>query len=181
MMSQTKRFGYVQGTGYQAVELPYDGQELSMVVLLPEAGQYQGFEENLDSKQVETISDSLESTNIELTMPKFTFESDSVSLKETLSAMGMPIAFTGDADFSGMDGTMSLSIGDVIHKAFVAVDEAGTEAAAATAVVVELTALPEPPVKVTVDRPFIFLIRDIKTKSILFVGRVFDPSAGGGS
>ena len=91
--------------------------------------------------------------------------------------MGMPVAFTGDADFSGMTGNRDLFIADVVHKAFVSVDEAGTEAAAATAVVMELTAVPGEPVEVTIDRPFIFLIRDIETGTILFVGRIMNPSA----
>ena len=109
-------------------------------------------------------------------MPKFKFESE-FSLADTLAEMGMPIAFSDAADFSGMTGNRELCISDVVHKAFVAVDEAGTEAAAATAVVMELTAVPEPPVPVTIDRPFIFLIRDIETAAILFVGRVLSPVA----
>jgi serpin B len=93
--------------------------------------------------------------------------------------MGMPDAFLYQvADFSGMDGSRELFIGDVIHKAFVSVDEAGTEAAAASAVVLPGAAPePAPPIEVTVDRPFVFLIRDIETGTILFVGRVLDPSA----
>ena len=89
--------------------------------------------------------------------------------------MGMPIAFSYEADFSGMTGNYDLTIGDVLHKAFVSVDESGTEAAAATAVVMRLTAAPAEPVTVTVDSPFIFLIRDIETDAILFVGRVMNP------
>jgi serpin B len=89
----------------------------------------------------------------------------------------MPVAFSSEADFSGMTGNLDLFIGEILHKAFVSVDEAGTEAAAATAVVMKLTAAPEEPVEVTVDRPFVFLIRDIETGTILFVGRVMNPSA----
>jgi len=89
----------------------------------------------------------------------------------------MPIAFSGSADFSGMTGNRDLFISDVIHKAFVSVDEAGTEAAAATAVIMKLTAAPAEPVRVTIDHPYIFLIRDIETGAILFLGRVIDPSA----
>ena len=91
--------------------------------------------------------------------------------------MGMPVVFTGAADFSGMTGTRELFIGEVLHKSFVSVDEAGTEAAAATAVVMELTAIPDTQVELTVDRPFIFLIRDLETGTILFVGRVANPIA----
>ena len=108
-------------------------------------------------------------------MPKFEFES-SFALKDTLSEMSMPVAFSPDADFSGMTGNRELSITEVVHKAFVSLDEAGTEAAAATAVIVGLTAIPVEPVTINIDRPFIFLIRDIETGAILFVGRVLNPS-----
>ncbi|MCL0053158.1 serpin family protein [Dehalococcoidales bacterium] len=175
MMKQAKMFGYAEGDGYQAVELPYDGGELSMVLLLPEAGHFESFEGSLDTQQVSAILERLEHRQVALTMPKFEFES-SFSLKETLAGMGMPIAFTAGADFSGMTGNRELFIRDVVHKAFVSVDEAGTEAAAATAVVMPVS-LPVYPLEVTVDRPFIFLIRDIETGAILFVGRVVDPSA----
>ncbi len=176
MMKQTESFGYTEGEGYQAVELPYDGGELSMVILLPEAGDFKAFEESLSAQQVGAIISGLQPTEVALTMPQFEFESE-FSLKDTLAEMGMPVAFSGAADFSGMTGESELFISDVVHKAFVAVDEAGTEAAAATAVIMELTAMPDPPVEVTIDRPFIFLIRDIETGAILFLGRVMNPSA----
>jgi serpin B len=176
MMKQTESFGYTEGEGYQAVELPYDGDELSMVILLPEAGKFAAFEEGLQAQQVGDIIGNLQPTEVALTMPLFEFESE-FSLTDTLAGMGMPIAFTENADFSGMTGKPELLISDVMHKAFVAVDEAGTEAAAATAVPMELTAVPEPPLDVPIDHPFIFLIRDIETGSILFVGRVLNPIA----
>jgi len=176
MMKQTESFGYTEGEGYQAVELLYDGGELSMVVLLPEAGEFQSFEEGLQAQQICDIISGLQPTEVALTMPRFEFDSE-FSLKDTLAGMGMPIAFSSGADFSGMTGNPELFISDVVHKAFVAVDEAGTEAAAATAVIMELTAVPEPPVEVTLDHPFIFLIRDIDTGAVLFVGRVMNPGA----
>ncbi|HEY87648.1 MAG TPA: serpin family protein [Dehalococcoidia bacterium] len=176
MMRQTESFGYTEGDGYKAVELPYDGRELSMVILLPQAGQFETFEGSLDAQWVGAIVKDLKSKRVALTMPRFEFESG-FSLKEILAMMGMPLAFYGGADFSGMTGNRDLFIADVVHKAFVSVDEAGTEAAAATAVVMELTAVPETPVEVTVDRPFVFLIRDIETDTILFVGCVVNPSA----
>jgi serpin B len=108
-------------------------------------------------------------------MPKFEYDA-SLELAQTLSEMGMPAAFSlGTADFSGMDGTRNLAIGEVVHKAFVAVDEAGTEAAAATAVIMVESAAPDQPFEVTVDRPFVFLIRDVQSGTILFLGRVVDP------
>lgn len=174
MMEQTEYLGYAEGEGYQAVELPYDGKELSMVILLPAAGHFEEFASALDAERVASSLKDINPQEIHLTMPKFTYESD-FRLKETLAAMGMPAAFTA-ADFSGMDGTRNLFIGDVIHKAFVSVDEAGTEAAAATAVVVP-TAAPTQPKEVKVDRPFVFVIRDLETDAFLFVGRVVNPSA----
>jgi serpin B len=125
---------------------------------------------------MDTITNDLIYKEVALTMPKFEFESE-FKLADTLAAMGMPVAFTGAADFSGMTGNRDLFIAEVLHKAFVSVDEAGTEAAAATAVVMNLTAAPGEPVEVTLDHPFIFLIRDIETGAILFVGRVVNPSA----
>ncbi|MFC1939933.1 serpin family protein [Chloroflexota bacterium] len=174
MMRQTESFGYTEGDAYRAVELTYDGRELSMVILLPDTGQFETFENSMNYHTVEGIISELENRQVSLTMPRFEFESE-FSLKSVLAAMGMPIAFSGDADFSGMTGNKNLSIDEVIHKAFVSVDEAGTEAAAATAVIMRLTAMPEEPVSVTVDRPFIFLIRDIETGALLFIGRVMNP------
>jgi serpin B len=176
MMSQGERLKYAEGDGYQAVELPYDGDEISMVILLPDSGQFGAFEEALDAEQVEAIIESLERRQVDLTMPRFEFDSE-FSLRETLSALGMPIAFSGGADFSGMTGNRELSISEVVHKAFVSVDEEGTEAAAATAVIMPTAAPPSEEVEVTVDRPFVFLIRDIETGTILFVGRTLNPSA----
>ncbi len=176
MMRQTDGFGYGEGHGYQAVELPYDGRELSMLILLPQPGDFEAFQRSLNAQRVEEIIEILENRQVRLTMPKFEFESE-FSLRETLAALGMPVAFSGGADFSGMTGNRDLFIADVVHKAFVSVDEAGTEAAAATAVVMQMTAVPGMPVEVTIDRPFIFLIRDIETGAILFIGRVVNPGA----
>jgi len=175
MMRQAELLGYAEGDGYQAVELPYDGGELSMVLLLPQAGQFEAFEDSLDAQQVDGVIARLEHRQVTLAMPRFEFESD-FSLRKTLVALGMPVTFSGEADFSGMTGNRDLFIADVIHKAFISLDEAGTEAAAATAVVMPTAMPPEELVEVTVNRPFIFLIHDIETGSILFVGRVVNPS-----
>jgi serpin B len=175
MMHQGETLGYAEGDNYQAVELPYDGEELSMVILLPGSGQFENFEMSLDSEKLKDIISSLQYQHVELTLPKWEFET-SFQMKEVLQAMGMPIAFTEAADFSGMTGKRDLHIADVVHKAFVSVDEAGTEAAAASAVIMELTAMPGDSSVVTVDRPFIFLIRDIETGAILFFGRVVNPA-----
>jgi len=177
MMRQTESFGHTEGLGYQAVELLYDGGELSMVILLPESGWFRELEEGLDAQSVTRIIDSLSTTRVALTMPKFELESD-FDLNHTLRAMGMTLAFSGFADFSGMTAKPDLLISDVVHKAFVAVDEEGTEAAAATGVSAGPISMPPPPdVEFTIDRPFIFLIRDMDTGTILFLGRVLNPDA----
>ena len=176
MMNQTESLGYAEDADYQAVELPYDGGELSMVIFLPRDGHFKTFEETLNVKRANAIIDTIEQRQVALTMPKFEFKS-AFKLKPALAAMGMPVAFSEGADFSGMTGGHDLYISEVVHKAFVSVDEAGTEAAAATAVIMKMTALPPSLVEVNVNRPFIFLIRDIETDAILFLGRVVDPGA----
>jgi serpin B len=129
-----------------------------MVILLPAQGQFEAFEGMLDAESVQAILEDVEARQVSLSMPRFEFDSD-FSLKEALAALGMPDAFTSAADFSGMTGTRELFISEVIHKAFVSVDEEGT------------------PVEFTADRPFLFLIRDNPTGTILFVGRVVDPGS----
>lgn len=179
MMTQSESLRYTEGDNYQAVELPYNGGELSMVILLPTENEFTEFENSLNYWQADRIIGSLKYKPVKLTMPKFEFESE-FSLTQALSALGMAEAFSGGADFSGMTSNSDLFIGDVVHKAFVSVDENGTEAAAATAVMMPMSALdskPEELVSVTVDRPFIFLIRDIKTGTILFIGRILNPDA----
>ncbi|MDD5701321.1 MAG: serpin family protein [Dehalococcoidales bacterium] len=176
MMKQMKSFKYAEGSNYQAVELPYDGNELSMVLILPAEGQLPSFESALDSRQLDSIIGSLKSNPVTVTMPRFKIESQ-FSLKEALGELGMPIAFSeSEADFSGMDGKKDLFISDVIHKSFVDVDEEGTEAAAATGVIISTTSAPMDPEEITLDRPFIFLIRDNPTGSILFLGQVENPT-----
>jgi len=174
MMKQTDYFGYAKSDNYVAVELPYDGNELSMVILTNQAGNFGDFENTLKATAVKSTFDNLKNTMIALTMPKFEFESE-FGLKETLIGMGMEEPFRDSADFSGISTESDLHIDDVIHKAFVSVDEAGTEAAAASAVIVGTTSMPPEPVTVTLDRPFVFLIRDIETGAILFIGRITNP------
>jgi serpin B len=177
MMKQTKAFKYTEGDNYQALELPYDGNELSMIILLPEADQFKAFESMLNSQKVKEIIQGLQSNEVNLTMPKFKVESQ-FGLKKALADLGMPVAFSeNEADFSGMDGKKDLYISDVVHKAYVMVDENGTEAAAATGVVVGTTSMPSKIYDVTLDHPFIFFIRDIQTGAILFTGRVMNPGS----
>jgi serpin B len=174
MMSQIAELGYARAPGVQLVELPYAGEDLSMVILLPDEGEFERLAQSLDAQQVAGWLEGLQRQSLALTMPKFTFDAG-FELKDALMALGMVDAF-GDADFSEMDGTKELFIEQVYHKAFVAVDEAGTEASAATAVVVGRKAAVADQT-VTVDRPFVFLIRDIETGAILFLGQVVNPAA----
>ena len=182
MMRAEEEFRYAEGDGYQAVDLPYVGNEMSMTVIAPDRARFGEFHDSLDAALVDRIIANLGYRYVALDLPKFEFESQ-FRLGETLKFMGMSDAFDSSAsDFSGMDGRSCLAgdpgclfIREVVHKAFVSVDEAGTEAAAATAVVVQLESEKPTPVSVTVDRPFIFLIRDRETGTILFVGRVMEP------
>jgi len=161
---------YTQGTDYQAVEIPYADGQTSMLILLPDKGQFETFASTLDNTTVSAIVDGLQPAYFSVRLPKFGYESD-LALADVLSKMGMPTAFSG-ADFSGMDGTKELSIDQIYHKTFIAVDEQGTEAAGATAVVMTRMAMPP---EIRIDRPFIYAIRDGETGSTLFVGQVLDP------
>jgi len=173
MMRVKEHFPYTEGMDFQAIELPYTGDTLSMIILLPRAGMFEDFETDLSVERLDAILAQLCSEKVNLAMPKFELTSE-FSLADTLAQLGMPDAFqSGVADFSGMDGTRDLFIGHVVHKAYVSVSEEGTEAAAATGVSMVLSIPP----MMTIDHPFIFLIRDIETRTILFIGRVMDPSA----
>ncbi|MFN0147984.1 MAG: serpin family protein [Dehalococcoidia bacterium] len=177
MMRQQASFAYGRVGGVEAVELPYADGRASMVVLLPPAGGFDAFEAGLDGAGVRALLSSLKPATVNLALPKFEFTAE-FSLKEALEALGMKAAFEPErSDFSGMDGTRELFVSGVFHKAFVRVDEKGTEAAAATAVVLTGTSAPLDVVQLTVDRPFVFLIRDTRTGAILFAGRVTNPVA----
>jgi serpin B len=173
MMRQTESFGYLKAEDYEAVEMFYEGRELSMVILLPDESQFSAFEESLDSAQLQSILEQLSVQRLDLSMPKFKIDS-SFGLADTLAGMGMPDAFdVVKADFSGMTGKPDLFITNVVHKAYVDVNEEGTEAAAATGVVMGLKSMPVgEPIVVKVDHPFLFLIRDTQTGAVLFLGRV---------
>ena len=177
LMRQTDDFGYAEFPDLQVLELPYTGGEVSMVVLLPSKVDGIGeLEQELTVPNLAKWTAPLSKQKVQVFLPTFKVTSE-FSLGDTLGAMGMPDAFIyGQADFSGMDGTRDLFISKVVHKAYVDVDEEGTEAAAATAVVMTLAAaMPAEPLVFRADHPFLFLIRDNPTGSILFLGRVMDP------
>jgi serpin B len=176
MMTKSDSLGYLAGDAYVAVELPYKGDQLSMILLVPPAGGVDALERGLNASQVSALFANLERRQVALTLPKFRFEFG-LSLAQKLRTLGMEVPFTDAADFSAMTAEEPVKIGDVIHKAFIGVDEKGTEAAAATAVIIVPTSVgPGNEVQVTVDRPFLFLIRDIPTSSVLFLGRVGNPA-----
>ncbi len=174
-MHESERLGYAEGDGWQAVELPYVGQELSMVILLPAVGQFEALAQGLDAASLAAMVQGIQPTQVSLALPRFKYESG-VRLKDALSRLGMTLAFSMAADFSGMTARPELFVDDVYHKAFVGVDEKGTEAAAATAVVMDLKSMPAQPKEVRVDRPFIFLIRDVQTGAVIFLGHVVNPA-----
>ena len=169
MMSQEGDFKLARSKEFQALELPYEGNNLSMIILLPN-----------DPDKLPVLGNEIlatlefNETDVFVQLPKFKIES-SFGLSDTLATMGMPLAFNPDkADFSGMDGTKNLYIGAILHKAFIEVNEEGTEAAAATAVVMKARSIPP---QFIANRPFLFLIRENASSTILFIGRVLNPNA----
>jgi serpin B len=178
MMAQTGSFRYLDGGTFQAVEMPYHGNERAMVVLLPKQVDGLGaLEASLTEENLAGWLHALVSRRVNVGMPRFTL-SEGFELREVLVALGMADAFDpARADFSGMTGRRDHSITAVVHKAFVDVNEAGTEAAAATAVVMKraMAFMGPEPVPFHADHPFIVLIRDQATGSVLFLGRVVNP------
>ena len=178
MMHQTYGFSYAEGTGYQMIDLPYDGGELAMTIVLPAAGSFAEIRDEISDAWLTQAREAMvPDTEVALTLPKFSFTWGSESLKDPLVTLGMVDAFsTTDADFTGINPSGLLYISDVLHKAFIGVDEYGTEAAAATAVIIADSSIPDEPVSFAADRPFLFFIRDA-SGLILFAGQVMDPSA----
>lgn len=170
-LHQIADMDYAAGDGWRAVQIPYDGHQLAMVVIVPD--DLAAYEAGLTAGSLEAVAMALSHHQVTLSLPTFEFEAP-LGLKEALMELGMVDAFTDAADFSPIDGTRALSIKAVLHKGFVSIDERGTEAAAATAVVAGTTSVP-PQAELAVDRPFLFLIRDLPTGATLFVGRVVDP------
>jgi serpin B len=175
MSGEVEGVMHASGDGFEVITLPYDGDELDMLFLVPDSGRFGEVDESLSPDTLRELLGGLSPSGIGgVTLPSFDFRFKT-GLVETMRDMGMTDAFDGDADFSGIDGTRSLLITDIVHEAFVKVTEAGTEAGGATAVVVGEVSIPE---WFTIDRPFIFLIRDRETGAVLFLGRVLDPATG---
>lgn len=179
MMHQQHRFGYVENEQMQVLELPYTGYGLSMLVLLPKkVDGIADLERNLTAENLGKWESSLRRRPVIVSMPKFKIEAQ-LGLADTLKSMGMTDAFSPDkADFSGIATVEKLCISDVIHKAYVDVNEEGTEAAAATAVMMVGAAMPKPeePVTFTAEHPFLFVIWHRPSQAVLFMGRLVEPS-----
>lgn len=174
MMARRAATPYAGKNDYQAVALPYVGERMQMVVIVPTEGAFAKVEAMLDAEFASSVVSQLETTDVKLHLPRFSYDAR-LDLEQTLAAMGMPDAFDAErADFSGMDGTTHLHLSRVAHKAFVTVDEEGTEAAAATGIIVEVESMP---LEVRADRPFIYFIHDTELDLILFMGRVVNPTA----
>jgi serpin B len=182
LMQQTNRFSYTEAEGFQALQLPYEGEDLAMVVLLPRQKDGLGkLERSLTPAKLDACLGRLAPKLVEVGLPRFRFDAR-FDLAAELRAQGMKLALSPGADFSGISEADKLFLSKVIHQAFVDVTEGGTEAAAATAVVLRPPPGPGggggPQAVFRADHPFLFLIRDQRTGSILFLGRVTDPSAG---
>jgi serpin B len=176
LMYQKGKFRYLDGGDFQALELPYQGKDLSMVILLPKkADGLAALEEKLTASNLAGWLGRLHRDEVHVTLPRFKMIRE-FRLRGALAALGMRRAFApGQADFTGMSGSgRKLFVSEVIHKAFVDVNEEGTEAAAATAVIVKKEAAAEPTV-FRADHPFLFLIQDLRTGSVLFLGRLTNP------
>jgi serpin B len=179
MMYQKEKFRFADCGDILLLQLPYQGKSLSMVILLPK--KIDGIcelEKQLNPDQLDRWRKELRNQEVMVYLPRFKTTCE-FALADTLKKMGMKDAFTDAADFSGMAKYEGLYISDVVHKAFVEVNEEGTEAAAATGVTVGVTAMPAPPPMFCADHPFIFMIQDNSTNSILFIGRVADPTQTG--
>jgi serine protease inhibitor len=176
LMQQLGTFGYAQVDGLHILELPYAGDDVSMVVFLPsEIDGLAALEDSLNVESLNRWMGRLRASEVQVYLPRFEMRCG-FRLGARLKAVGMTDAFDDSADFSGIDGTLSLYISAVLHQAYVDVNEEGTEAAAATAVVMAPKGIPLPSPTFRADHPYLFLIRERTTGSILFLGRVVIPA-----
>ncbi|MDD5194682.1 MAG: serpin family protein, partial [Candidatus Omnitrophica bacterium] len=174
---ESAKLNYAETSELQILELPYAGGELSMLILLPRQDNLAPLEKSLDAGKITEWRKALSEEEVVIFLPKFKFETK-YFIADTLKEMGMLTAFTEKADFSGMTGRKDLFISDVIHQAFVDVNEEGTEAAAATGMAMGMTSFKEPNriKEFIADHPFIFIILERGTGDILFLGRINNPN-----
>jgi len=177
MMGAKSNFNYFEDAKIQALELQYSGNNYSMLIILPRNNEsVEELVKSMTQESLTTITKGLTLEKINISIPRFQF-STGYQLKQVLSDMGMPQPFSDDANFSNMTSRNDLKISDVFHKAFIEVNEQGTEAAAATAVVIRMKSIGNEKY-FTANHPFIFLIREKSTGIILFMGRMVDPTKG---
>ena len=166
---------YGEGDGWRAIDLPYTGDELSLLIVVPDDGRFDDVQAALSAGLLDQVRASLTAGEVDLSLPKFQIRTQA-GLSEALQGLGMTDAFDPNAaDFSGISTADQLYVSDVIHEAFIAVDEDGTEAAAATAVIIGTTSAPVSMIELNVDHPFLFFLQDRATGAVLFVGRVMNP------
>ncbi len=171
-MRQTFMVSYAQADGCQAVDIPYAGNNFSMLMIMPDPDTFDAFLSSLTPTILGDITSQLAAQEVDLSLPKFTF-TYTASMVPILSSLGMTDAFNpATADFSGIDGNHDLFISGVFHQTFISVDESGTEAAAATGISVSTTSVPLPQLTLMIDHPYIFFIREKQTGLILFMGKV---------
>ncbi|WP_220090125.1 serpin family protein [Micromonospora saelicesensis] len=171
------RMGYLEGDGWRAVDVPYAGDGLAMAIVMPTRDDLAAVEASLDATWLGALLTGFRITDVELRLPRWTFRLPA-ELGAALGSLGMPTAFTSQADFTGMSTDPALCIDDVVHETFIGVDEKGTEAAAASAVIVRPPSIPQGP-QFFVNRPFLYVIHDRLTGVPLFLGRVHDPLVNG--
>ncbi len=175
MMQKTdSEYRYYEDDTVQVIEMPYKGEEVLMTVILPRERNLSAVEKNITSEKIEAWRSKAYKQEVDVYFPKFELETE-YSLKNYLEALGMTRSFTGDADFSGINGAKTLYIAKVVHSAYITVDEEGTEAAAATGVAMKETSMPLEKKEFRADHPFMFIIQE-KNGNILFMGRVVNPA-----
>lgn len=176
LMHGSVRVPYMEGDGYQAVQLPYANSSVDMLVILPAADRFADMEQQLDADLIKTMREGAEQYDVTLAMPRWEFDS-ALDLKQLLTGMGMAQPFSREADFSGIDPRGGLFIWDAVHQGTITVDEQGTEAAAATVLGMADSVQPAYPVaEMEINRSFIFAIVERDTGTLLFVGRVTNPA-----
>lgn len=177
MMNQLDQFAHFDGDGYSAVALPYVGRNTEMVLMVPKTGTAAELERRLDGRLLNTTFSGLKLKRVQLSLPKFTMSSDAMDLRQPLAAMGLKSVFcgTGPVNFQAMLPSEDVCVTGAVQKAFIKVDEKGTEAAAATGIVVGTTSAPLVDAVVRVDRSSLFLIRETTSDEVLFIGRLWMP------
>lgn len=174
-MSKKENLLYFKAKHYSAIEMPYKGRDFSMLIILPHKFNYlKKVEKMLDKESFSELTKAMMIKNVDLKMPKFKYET-SISLKQPLSNMGMESAFSHEADFSGITGSKELFIQEVVHKAIIKIDEEGTEASAATGVIMSKSSFAPESIDFKIDHPFLFFIKENSTNTILFSGKVIKP------